>query len=120
MKAFVFPGQGSQKVGMGVELAAASPAAREVFQEVDDALGQSLFNPPNVAGWAGGRTWITPSTLLQRGNLLRDVLYPNVNGFRPPDRAMSGTDARVGQRLAQGMDITEATKESEDEGRMAG
>ncbi|MET0250665.1 MAG: ACP S-malonyltransferase [Novosphingobium sp.] len=42
MRAFVFPGQGSQKVGMGVELAEASPAAREVFQEVDDALGQRL------------------------------------------------------------------------------
>lgn len=42
MRAFVFPGQGSQKVGMGVELAQASPAAREVFQEVDDALGQKL------------------------------------------------------------------------------
>ncbi|MEO5587318.1 MAG: ACP S-malonyltransferase [Novosphingobium sp.] len=43
MRAFVFPGQGSQKVGMGVELADASPAAREVFEEVDDALGQKLF-----------------------------------------------------------------------------
>ncbi len=43
MRAFVFPGQGSQKVGMGAELAAASPAAREVFEEVDDALGQKLF-----------------------------------------------------------------------------
>lgn len=42
MRAFVFPGQGSQKVGMGVDLAAASPAAREVFEEVDDALGQKL------------------------------------------------------------------------------
>ena len=42
MRAFVFPGQGSQKVGMGVELAQASPAAREVFEEVDDALGQKL------------------------------------------------------------------------------
>src|SRR5687768_11639390 len=42
MRAFVFPGQGSQKVGMGVELAAASPAARDVFEEVDDALGQKL------------------------------------------------------------------------------
>lgn len=43
MRAFVFPGQGSQKVGMGAELAAASAAAREVFQEVDEALGQNLF-----------------------------------------------------------------------------
>jgi [acyl-carrier-protein] S-malonyltransferase len=43
MRAFVFPGQGSQKVGMGVELAGASLAAREVFEEVDDALGQNLF-----------------------------------------------------------------------------
>ena len=43
MRAFVFPGQGSQKVGMGVDLAAASTAAREVFEEVDDALGQKLF-----------------------------------------------------------------------------
>lgn len=43
MRAFVFPGQGSQKVGMGAELAEASAIAREVFQEVDDALGQNLF-----------------------------------------------------------------------------
>lgn len=43
MIAFVFPGQGSQKVGMGGELAAASAVARETFEEVDDALGQKLF-----------------------------------------------------------------------------
>lgn len=43
MRAFVFPGQGSQKVGMGADLAEASAAAREVFEEVDDALGQKLF-----------------------------------------------------------------------------
>ena len=42
MRAFVFPGQGSQRVGMGADLAAASPAARAVFEEVDDALGQKL------------------------------------------------------------------------------
>lgn len=41
-RAFVFPGQGSQAVGMGKALAEASAAAREVFQEVDDALGQKL------------------------------------------------------------------------------
>jgi [acyl-carrier-protein] S-malonyltransferase len=42
MRAFIFPGQGSQKVGMGTDLADASAAAREVFQEVDEALGQGL------------------------------------------------------------------------------
>lgn len=42
MIAIVFPGQGSQKVGMGAELCEASAAAREVFEEVDDALGQHL------------------------------------------------------------------------------
>ncbi|MGD9665250.1 MAG: ACP S-malonyltransferase [Novosphingobium sp.] len=42
MRAFVFPGQGSQKVGMGKELADASAVAREVFEEVDEALSQKL------------------------------------------------------------------------------
>ena len=41
--AFVFPGQGSQAVGMGAELADTFAAARDVFKEVDDALGQNLF-----------------------------------------------------------------------------
>ncbi len=40
--AFIFPGQGSQAVGMGAELVDTFGAAREVFQEVDEALGQSL------------------------------------------------------------------------------
>jgi [acyl-carrier-protein] S-malonyltransferase len=43
MRAFIFPGQGSQAVGMGKALADASPVAREVFGEVDEALGQHLF-----------------------------------------------------------------------------
>jgi [acyl-carrier-protein] S-malonyltransferase len=43
MKAFIFPGQGSQSIGMGKALAEASPIARAVFQEVDDALDQHLY-----------------------------------------------------------------------------
>jgi [acyl-carrier-protein] S-malonyltransferase len=43
MRAFIFPGQGSQSVGMGSALAEASRAAKDVFDEVDEALGQNLF-----------------------------------------------------------------------------
>jgi [acyl-carrier-protein] S-malonyltransferase len=43
MRAFLFPGQGSQAVGMGVALAEASRTARDVFSEVDEALGRNLF-----------------------------------------------------------------------------
>lgn len=42
MRAFVFPGQGAQAIGMGQALAAAYPAAMAVFEEVNDALGEDL------------------------------------------------------------------------------
>jgi len=42
MRAFVFPGQGSQVLGMGKDLSDASPVAKAVFDEVDEALGESL------------------------------------------------------------------------------
>jgi [acyl-carrier-protein] S-malonyltransferase len=41
-RAFVFPGQGAQVIGMGADLARAHPAAKAVFDEVDEALGESL------------------------------------------------------------------------------
>jgi [acyl-carrier-protein] S-malonyltransferase len=43
MRAFIFPGQGSQAVGMGAALAEASRTARDVFEAVDEALGKHLF-----------------------------------------------------------------------------
>ncbi|MBC8338497.1 MAG: ACP S-malonyltransferase [Rhodospirillales bacterium] len=50
-RAFVFPGQGSQTVGMGSDVAEAYASAREVFEEIDEALGQNLsklmFNGPD-------------------------------------------------------------------------
>lgn len=49
--ALVFPGQGSQAVGMGKELADQFAAARAVFEEVDAALGEKLTD----VIWAGDR-----------------------------------------------------------------
>ena len=85
------------------------------FGRLTGRLGQTLFNPPNVAGWAGGRTWITPALLLERGNLFREVLFPDRDGFWAPDRSLPGLYARVGERIEQGMNITAATQEGDAE-----
>jgi [acyl-carrier-protein] S-malonyltransferase len=53
--AFIFPGQGSQAVGMGAELAKAYPAARAVFEEIDAALSQDLSR----LMWAGPENELT-------------------------------------------------------------
>ncbi|MEQ1719282.1 MAG: ACP S-malonyltransferase, partial [Hyphomicrobium sp.] len=53
--AFIFPGQGSQDVGMGAELAKAFPAAKAVFDEVDAALGQKL----SQLMWEGPKDQLT-------------------------------------------------------------
>lgn len=50
------------------------------FPLVTAQLGQALGDPPNVAGWDGGRAWINPSTLIERGNVLRYVLFPGHQG----------------------------------------
>jgi uncharacterized protein (DUF1800 family) len=81
------------------------------FNEVTEALGQKLFFPPTVAGWANGRSWITPGLLLARGNFVYDTLFPDIN-FLPPDRYPL-TDYKIGavnEKLALGLDVTTATK----------
>lgn len=55
MRAFTFPGQGAQAIGMGKDLADAYPAAAAVFQEVDDALGEKL----STLIWEGAQEDLT-------------------------------------------------------------
>ena len=82
------------------------------FNRTTGSLGQTLFRPPTVAGWAGGRSWITPGLLLERGNFARDVLFPDIN-FIPPDRRNGSREIQsVAQRIRDGMDITSATQPS--------
>ncbi len=89
------------------------------FNEVTGSLGQHLFYPPTVAGWAPGRAWITPGLLLERGNFARDVLFPDIN-FIPPDRYPPDRNVReVSERIAQGQDITSATMGERGDGEMA-
>jgi uncharacterized protein (DUF1800 family) len=48
--------------------------------------GQELFYPPNVKGWEGGRTWLTSTTMLERGNWVSDVVWGNADlGMKPFD-----------------------------------
>jgi uncharacterized protein (DUF1800 family) len=88
------------------------------FNSVTAALGQQLFSPPTVAGWAGGQSWITPGLLLERGNFVRDVLFPDI-GFIPPDRYTGGEVRRVADRIRQGMDISTATMDDNKSGARA-
>lgn len=83
------------------------------FHATTEGLGQRLFEPPNVAGWAGGRAWITSATLLDRGNFGRGLLLPDMYAFRPPDPLFSDTLVRVGRRVAAGAEITQATMEGD-------
>lgn len=81
------------------------------FNVLTESMGQKLLNPPNVAGWTSGTSWITPGLLLVRGNFVYDTVFPPIN-FIAPDRV---ADDRFGivpvaEKVAMGMDITTATK----------
>ena len=80
------------------------------FNEATGALGQRLFHPPTVAGWAQGKSWITPGLLLERGNFARDLLFPDIN-FIPPDRYINDETIRiVSSKIDRGLDISTATR----------
>jgi hypothetical protein len=78
------------------------------FNQSTIAMGQHLLNPPSVAGWAGGKSWITPGLLIARGNVARDVLMPDMTGFRDWNFT-AGTDDSLGRRLRDGYDVGAAT-----------
>ena len=81
------------------------------FNEVTESLGQKLFYPPTVAGWAQGRSWITPGLLIARSNFAYELVYPSIN-FVPPDRYPAGEYKirELGDKLALGIDVTTATQ----------
>jgi len=88
--AFVFPGQGSQSVGMGRALAAASPAAAAVFRAADDALGEPL----STLAWEGPDDQLNRTENAQPALLAASIAYlaaarerAAASGSRLPDPA---------------------------------
>lgn len=78
---------------------------------VGRTLGQVILYPPTVAGWAGGRAWITPGLLFERGNYAQDMLFPDMIGFSDPMLDPGEEVRRVNRNIAAGMEITAATLE---------
>ena len=82
------------------------------FNDVTTALGQQLLHPPTVAGWAYGRGWITPGLLMERGNFVRDMMFPDFTATandRYPMIAVGAEVRAVHERISRGLDITAAT-----------
>ena len=91
------------------------------FNDTTIALGQHLLNPPSVAGWAQGRSWITPALLQERGNVAFDYLFPDIVGFHDPNFLTGRRDGQVGERLRRGHDFGAAIAldNVDDPGRMS-
>ena len=81
------------------------------FNTITSNLGQNLFFPPTVAGWSEDKDWITPSSLIERGNFIFDMLFTDIS-FIPPDRYPSH-DYKikdVNELIVKGLDVHSATK----------
>ena len=88
------------------------------FNRTTIALGQHLLNPPSVAGWAQGRSWITPALLQERGNVAFDFLFPNPIAFQDPNFLSRSGDGLVGERLRNGLNFTAAIAFGDDPDNM--
>src|ERR671912_131619 len=97
MRAFVFPGQGSQAVGMGVALSEASRAARDVFEQVDEAVGQNLGEYSALCA-AGSFDLATTAKLLKlRGQAMQAAVPVGVGAMA----ALLGADVQLARRIAE-------------------
>jgi hypothetical protein len=81
------------------------------FNSASGELGQVLLNPPTVAGWAQGRAWITPGTLLARGNFAREVMFPDMIDFTDPNFDPGMQIRNVNAKVLHGMGVAAATAE---------
>ena len=100
IRAFIFPGQGSQSVGMGRGLAETSPVARAVFQEVDDALGQNLSR----LMWEGPEEALTLTENAQPAIMAVSIaalrVLENEGGIRLADKAAYVAGHSLGEYTA--------------------
>ncbi|NVN32467.1 ACP S-malonyltransferase, partial [Endobacter medicaginis] len=98
--AFIFPGQGSQALGMGRDLAEAFAAAREVFEEVDDALGERLTR----VMWGEDAEALTLTANAQPALMAVSLASLRVleaeGGFRLADRAVLVAGHSLGESSA--------------------
>ncbi|MEO1623887.1 MAG: DUF1800 domain-containing protein [Bacteroidota bacterium] len=79
------------------------------------ALGQSLFDPPNVAGWPGGRQWIDNSTLLIRLNLANSLIAGQEFKFRAKDEFEAQQRGRALRKLDASVDMAPIVTQFERE-----
>ena len=105
-------------VTMLKQLGAADVPGVPDFNSTTIALGQHLLNPPSVAGWAQGRSWITPALLQERGNVAFSYLFPDVIDFKDPNFLSPRGDGLVGERLRSGFDFGAAIAIDGDPNRM--
>ncbi len=89
------------------------------FNRTTMALGQHLLNPPSVAGWAQGKSWITPALIQERGNVAFNYLFPEVVEFHDPNFLTQSGDGIVGERLRRGANFTDAIALVDDPDRMS-
>ncbi len=72
---------------------------------IQKALGQILFNPPNVAGWAGGKSWIDNSTLMLRLNLINFLFLASNINFKLKEEFEARKKNKIVRKIEANVDI---------------